>query len=353
MDDLMAGIGSPKGMNDINDLNELARQAEQEVQGISAAESHNTAVNASQQAMEHGSLRSSYGQQSTGYGAPQNSYGQQSAGYGAAPNSSAQRSTGYGAPQNSYGQQSTGYGAAPNSSVQRSTGYGAPQNSYGQQSTGYGNPQGGYGQRSAADSNNTPQYSPTPDFYASYDDTATMETDFMVLVKGALGAIIGALPGFFFIMMLARFGIIASICGTVLAAGTFFGYYIATKKSSFDLKKGGIVCIAVMVIAIFLAVRISWTYKLRDSLKMLKELSYSYIDESDLYNDSDKDNIDTSYKFLFGVDEPTYSNCSANFSKILTNLDLKGKFYGSLGENYLFCALGALWLFSKFGKKDY
>ena len=286
MDDLMEGIGSSGGMDDINDINELARQAEKALQ----------------------SDGSGYGQQPAGYGTPQNNYGQQPAGYG------------------------------------------SPQNSYGQQPAGYGSPQNNYGQRSAG-SYDTQQYSPTPDFYASYENSS--ETEFMTMVKGGIGAIIGAVPGFFFIMLLARFGIIASICGTVLAAGTFFGYYLATHKSGFDIKKCGIVCGAVMIIAIFVAVRMSWTFKLRDTLKLLKEFSYSYIDDSELYTEADKSNIDDGYKILFGMYEPTYSNCSANFSKILTNLDLKGKFAGSLAENYLFCGLGTLWLFSKFGKKDY
>ena len=308
MDDLMTGIGNSGGMDDIN---ELARQAEAALQPQN---------------------NSAQGQQAAGSG-------QRPAGYGAPQNNNVQRPAGYGAPQNDYGQ--------------RPAGYGAPQNDYGQRSAGYGAPQNNYGQRSM-DNSNTSSYSPTPDFAASYSDFDGGRTEFMTMVIGAVGAIIGALPGFFFIMVLARFGLIASICGTVLAAGTFFGYFLATRKSSFDLKRGGIICIAVMAIAIFLAVRISWTYKVRDALILLKDFSYSYIDESDEFSEDDKATVDSGYEFLFGLSgEPTYSNCSSNFSKILTNLDLKGKFYGSLGENYLFCALGALWLFSKFGKKNY
>ena len=304
MDDLMTGIGQSSGTNEMNDINEIARQAE------AAMQSHNN--------------NTIQGQQSTGYNASQNVYGQQP--------------TGYNASQNVYGQQPMGYNAS--------------QNGYGQQPTGFNNPQNSYGQRSV-DYSNTPQYSPTPDFGASYSEFENSDTEFMTIVKGAIGAIIGAIPGFFFIMGLARFGIIASICGTILAAGTFFGYYIATRKSSFDLKRGGIVCIAVMVIAIFFAVRSSWTFALRDTLKTVKNLTYSYMSDSDEYTDEDIDNIDTGYEFLFGHNEPTYSNCSSNFSRIITILGLRGKFIGSLVENYLFCALGAFWLFSKFGKKSF
>ena len=150
-----------------------------------------------------------------------------------------------------------------------------------QQSAVYSNAQSGYGQRSA-EHKGEPQYTPTPDFYAAYNDKLNNDTDFMVIVKGAIGALIGAIPGFFFIMMLARYGLIASICGTVLAAGVFFGYYLGTRKNTFDIKKCGIVCGAVMIIAVFAAVRASWTYKLRDSLKMAKSFSYSYMDMTDM-----------------------------------------------------------------------
>ena len=286
MDDLMAGIGGPDGMNDIN---ELAKQAEQALQPRS-----------------------------------NNVQSRQSAGYGNA--------------QNSYRQQPTGYRNA--------------QNSYGQQPAGYSDMQSGYGQRSA-EHKGEPQYTPTPDFYAAYNDKPNNDTDFMVIVKGALGALIGAIPGFFFIMMLARFGLIASICGTVLAAGVFFGYYLGTRKNRFDIKKCGIVCGAVMIIAIFVAVRASWTYKLRDSLKLAKSLSYSYLDLTDMTEAEVTEAMNSSYEFLIGDEDPTYSNCSANFHKLLAIFDLRGKFFGSLGENYLFCAMGALWLLSKFGKKDY
>ena len=314
MDDLMAGIGGPDGMNDIN---ELAKQAEQALQ----PRSNNVQ---SRQSAGYGNAQNSYGQQSTGYSSAQNSYGQQSAGYSNA--------------QSGYGQQSTGYSNA--------------QNGYGQQSADYGDTQSGYGQRSA-DHKGEPQYTPTPDFYAAYNDKPNNDTDFMVIVKGALGAMIGAIPGFFFIMMLARFGLIASICGTVLAAGVFFGYYLGTRKNRFDIKKCGIVCGAVMIIAIFIAVRASWTYKLRDSLKLAKSLSYSYMDMTDMTAAEVDEAMSSSYQFLIGDDDPTYSNCSVNFHKLLAILNLRGKFYGSLGENYLFCAIGALWLLSKFGKKDY
>ena len=54
------------------------------------------------------------------------------------------------------------------------------------------------------------EYRPTPDFYAMYDKHESSDTEFVTLVKGGLGAIIGAIPGFFFIMTLARFNRIIS-----------------------------------------------------------------------------------------------------------------------------------------------
>ena len=325
MDDLMTDIGGSKGMGDLNDLNELARQAENAT---------------GQQVTGYGTQHHTLNQKPTGYGSPQNSYGQSSP-------------IGYGSPQNSYGQSSpTGYGSPQNSYGQSSPiGYGSPQNSYGQSSpTGYGSPQNSYSH--GALSKGEPDYSPTPDFYAMYENSENTRSDFLDLLFGVFGALVGAIPGFLFILFLSRMGFIASVCGIILAAGTFFGYYVTTKKNGFEVKRGGIICTVIMVIAIFAAVRVSWTYKIRDALKealvLFKDDIYSYIDESSEYTEADRETIDTSFENIFDLDNITYSYCSENFSNLLKTYDLKGRFTASLLENYFFCALGALWLFSKF-----
>ena len=111
-------------------------------------------------------------------------------------------------------------------------------------------------------------------------------------------------------------------------------------------------CISVMVITVFLAVRMSWTYKLRDTLIAAKSYANSEIANNDMYEGVTESTVDDALYYMFGFSDPTYSNCSAHFSRILDHYDIKGKFAISVLENYLFCAMGGLWLFSKFGKKD-
>ncbi|SHM76493.1 hypothetical protein [Ruminococcus flavefaciens] len=214
--------------------------------------------------------------------------------------------------------------------------------------TGQGNAAEGYGQKKDTG------YKPAPDFYAMYNErNASSDTEFMLLVKGALGAMIGAIPGFFMIAIIARFGLIASICGALLAAGVFFGYYLATHKSGFNLKAGGITCIIVMIIAVYLAVRTSWVYELKDTLLEMKSLTSAYLGKSSSYEDGYKSGMNDVSRLVLGYEKPTYSNCSDCFGDLLSTLGKKGLFMASLAENYIFSAIGGVWIFSKFGKKSY
>ncbi len=392
MDDLMQSIGGPNGIGDLNSMKELAQQAAEEAEnaamqttgysnaqsgygqqstgysnaqsgygqqstGYSNAQSgygqQSTGYSDSQygygqQSTGYSNAQSGYGQQSTGYSNAQSGYGQQSTGYSNAQSGYGQQSTGYSDSQYGYGQQSTGYSSSQSGYGQQSTGYSDSQYGYGQQSTGYGNSQYGYGQRSTGYSDTS--YSPAPDFGASYGFDEPVR--FTSVLKGVIGAIIGAIPGFFLIAGLARLGFIASLCGAVLAGGVFFGYYIATKNDKAASKVMFISCISVMVITVFLAVRMSWTYKLRDTLIAAKSYANSEIANNDMYEGVTESTVDDALYYMFGFSDPTYSNCSAHFSRILDHYDIKGKFAISVLENYLFCAMGGLWLFSKFGKKD-
>ncbi|MCR5601636.1 MAG: hypothetical protein K6G33_12940 [Ruminococcus sp.] len=200
-------------------------------------------------------------------------------------------------------------------------------NSYGQQDSGYRE---------------------MPDFYAMSRANANSDTEFFTLFKGAIGAIIGAVPGFFMIMTLARSGLIGSICGVLLSAGVFFGYYIATHRSGFKLRTGGIICLIVMGVAVYLAVRTSWVHEVQIRLAEMSDIlgfdspkSSSYISK------------DVVYDLILGNIKPTYSLCSENFSELLSDLRMESSFKISLIENYFLCAVGSVWLFYKFGRKNY
>lgn len=283
MDDLMGGIGTPNGMDDINNMNALAQQAAQEAQN-SAMQASNTAVQMHNDAME-----------------------------------TAQQSSGYGNTQNSYGQQSTGYGNT--------------QNSYGQQSTGYSNAQ--YGQKSS----NYNSYDSRNGYPASdtvYNSFGAEESKLMPIVKGVLGAVLGAIPGIILIILVARMGFIASICGAVMAIGIFFGYSLLTKNSALEEKTGLIICAVVMIIGIYFAVRTSWCLEISSFLQKDMGIKPGEVDSEILY------------EFL-GIRDVTFSEISSEFGSLLEKCDSKGSFIKSLLENIAFAALGGFGTFAKFG----
>ena len=292
MDDLMTGIGVPNGMNDINNMNELAPQAEAAAQTAQdqAMQAHNTAVQ-----MQNDAMR-------------------------------AQQPTGYGSSQNSYGQQPTGYGSS--------------QNSYGQQSTGYGGSQSNYSDPYRSNSG----YDSTAASYA-YNDLGGSESMFVPILKAILGAAVGAIPGVILIIFVAKMGFIASICGAVMAIGVFAGYTFMTKDNEIDTKIGVVICAAIMLIGIYIAVRTSWVMNISDAMREAMSIGKSMLSDTEL-SDSD---INDLYRLIYGVDEPSFSECSSHFGDLLSRFGLKGKFILSFFENLGFAALGCFGTFAKFG----
>ncbi len=325
--------------------------------------------------------------QSTGYGAQQNGYGQQSApqptGYGAQQSGygqqSAPQSTGYGAQQNSYGQQSAPQPAKVNDMGyssddykydplrsnygQRSTPYGntspaQQQGGYGQQSGGYGSQQNGYGSQAAGYGTNQSGYS-SDDYkynpYKNYNSSESMvtravsnnDTEFMAAVKGGIGAIIGAIPGMLLMIMVARFGFIAAICGAAMAFCIFFGYRLMTRNSWVSTKVGIIICAVVMVLAVYFSVKISWTLAIQDAVEeaastMRSLLGSEYSGETSAFIK----------EVVGGNGEITFGNCWDNFGNILDMLNMNGRYLGSLAENYVFAAIGGIGTFMKFGRDN-
>ena len=370
--------------------------------GEKTSETAQPAAQSAPQSTGYGAQQNGYGQQSapqsTGYGAQQNSYGQQSApqstGYGAQQSGygqqSAPQSTGYGAQQNSYGQQSapqsTGYGAQQNgygqqsapqpakvndmgyssddykydplrsNYGQRSTSYGntssaQQQGGYGQQSGGYGSQAAGYGTNQSGYSSDDYKYNP----YKNYNSSESMvtravsnnDTEFMAAVKGGIGAIIGAIPGMLLMIMVARFGFIAAICGAAMAFCIFFGYRLMTRNSWVSTKVGIIICAVVMILAVYFSVKISWTLAIQDAVEeaasaMRSLLGSEYSGETSAFIK----------EVVGGNGEITFGNCWDNFGNILDMLNMNGRYLGSLAENYVFAAIGGIGTFMKFGRDN-
>ncbi len=330
-----------------------------------------SAQTAAPQSTGYGAQQSAYGQQSaqtaapqsTGYGAQQSAYGQQSAPQQPAPQPAKVNDMGYSSDdykydprRMNYGQRSNNYGTPPaQQPPQQSGGYGAQQNSYGQQG-GYAQQNSGYGQQSAGYGTNQSGYS-SDDYrynpYKNYNSTESMvmrssgggaDTDFTAVLKGILGAVIGAIPGMLLMILVARFGFIAALCGAAMAVCIFFGYKLMTKNSWLTAKTGLIICGLVMAVAVYFSVKISWTFAMVDAIEEAKELTKAF----DSYGISD-----SYYKTLLGGETvPTFGNCWDNFSDILSAVGAHGSYVASLLENYVFAAMGAIGTFIKFGREN-
>ena len=240
------------------------------------------------------------------------------------------------------------YGSSQNSNMQQPTGYSGAQSGYGQQSTGYSGAQSGYGQ---SVNNNSYGYNNSGSGYDtrsgySYSDTVTYNdfggsgSQLVPILKAALGAIVGAIPGVILVILVAKMGFVASLCGAVMAIGIFAGYTFMTKDGEIDTKIGLLICAIVMLIGIYLAVRTSWCLEiaslLQDQFGITKG-SLTSEESSILYE-------------ILGIRDISFSEISSEFSVLLEKCDAKGDFIGSLAENAVFAALGGIGTFAKFGK---
>lgn len=240
------------------------------------------------------------------------------------------------------------YGSSQNSNMQQPTGYSGAQSGYGQQSTGYSGAQSGYGQ---SVNNNSYGYNNSGSGYDtrsgySYSDTVTYNdfggsgSQLVPILKAALGAIVGAIPGVILVILVAKMGFVASLCGAVMAIGIFAGYTFMTKDGEIDTKIGLLICAIVMLIGIYLAVRTSWCLEiaslLQDQFGITKG-SLTSEESSILYE-------------ILGIRDTSFSEISSEFSVLLEKCDAKGDFIGSLAENAVFAALGGIGTFAKFGK---
>ncbi|MDE5737964.1 MAG: hypothetical protein K2H93_06340 [Oscillospiraceae bacterium] len=127
------------------------------------------------------------------------------------------------------------------------------------------------------------------------------------LKKGILGAVIGSIPGILLWILLGYIGFTASIVGFVIAFGILFGYNLLC--SDID-KTGMIICIIVLLIAIYIGEHMTWSIVVYKSLKEYSE-------------------------------EITLGDCIKNLSSILKLIEMKGDFIFSVVKGYLFGLLGA------------
>ncbi|MBQ9912585.1 MAG: hypothetical protein IJM49_06110 [Firmicutes bacterium] len=138
------------------------------------------------------------------------------------------------------------------------------------------------------------------------DNKEVQKTRKSDLVKGAVGALIGAFAGAVVYLLLYRIGFFAAISGMVMSVLALMLY--EKFGGCLDIK-GVICCIVILVLMVYFANRLSWAWDAYDALR-----DYGW----------------------------SFSECFRELGYIVTESDLTGSYYGSLGLGYLFTALGSV-----------
>ncbi len=180
------------------------------------------------------------------------------------------------------------------------------------------------------------------------------ESVVLELVKATLGAVVGALPGLILWILIGKVGFVAAICGSILAMGTIAGYTFMTKDNYFPQKYGVIICIAVIVIAVFMAEKVVWCWELSDQFKVSvtasKEAVYALGDAGGLTTEEMDQIFNESIREEFGFTEGTFGDFFSNFNRTIRYLGLSTRYYIDLLMSYGFAFLGGFSLFKKFAR---
>lgn len=284
-----------------------------------------------------------FGYGSTAYNAQQNNANSNSQfGYGETRTSNAYDNTGY-SNNNAYG--NSGYG---------NSGYN--NNSYG--NSGYGN--SGYGNNSYNNDSYSNRgydggFSASPAF-DGFGSSFERSAELMDYVKGVLGALIGALPGFLLFLVLGKFGIVAALSGGVLAIGMVAGFGFMTKGVSLSDKAPFIIYIVVGLVAVFMAEKIIYCSAIVEAIEKvvpnMQEMKNLYeLAESAGMSKSEVDELMLDeYKTQLGISKITFGEIFSNFGRCLKGLGMNGKFMLSFLESCFFAALGAVGFLKKTGR---
>ncbi|MBO4876648.1 MAG: hypothetical protein J5501_01435 [Ruminococcus sp.] len=177
------------------------------------------------------------------------------------------------------------------------------------------------------------------------------DSQFMELMKGILGAIVGCIPGFILWILVGRLGVLAAICGALLAGGAVGGYIFMTRDGFLEEKYCAFVCIGVCIVAIYLAQRIVFCWVLSDNFSLFRQtMIETYNAFSELTDQTPQEiekSVDDLFLEKFGFIEGKFSNFFFNFSKVKNALGLGGSFNFRLLESYLFGILGGIGIFKK------
>lgn len=194
--------------------------------------------------------------------------------------------------------------------------------------------------------------------YSGYDDLKLYpdESPLTTGIKGFVGAVVGAVPGILLWIILGKLGYIAVVCGILLAFGSAYGYNLMTKKGSLSPTVGIIICLGIVIVAVFMAEKIVWCWELTDAFNEQIPLWKAEIDSIIAgYGDTMSAlEVQTLFDELmleeYGFTEADFSACFYNFGDLLKKLDLKSDFTMSLVKSYICGAAGMGAAFKNFIK---
>lgn len=186
------------------------------------------------------------------------------------------------------------------------------------------------------------------------------ESKIITALKGLIGAVIGAIPGMLIWIILGKIGFVFSAVGILIGLGIIMGFAFFTKNADVPLWLMLVIFLGVFAVAMILSEKIVWTWELTDTFKEYlpiyrEDIIASAIAESDMTR-AEVESILTDELFTeiveenFGIKEGNFSECFSNFSTLLENLEMKGKYIASLAKSSLFGIIGGISVFAKMGK---
>ncbi|MDE6787885.1 MAG: hypothetical protein K2J47_01005 [Ruminococcus sp.] len=187
------------------------------------------------------------------------------------------------------------------------------------------------------------------------------ESKVITALKGLLGAIIGAVPGMLIWIILGKIGFVFSAVGILIGLGIIMGFAFFTKNADVPLWIMFVIFFGVFAVAMILSEKIVWTWELASTFKeylpvFREDIIAGAIAEDSTLTRTEVENILTDELFTeiieenFGIKEGTFGECFSNFSTLLENLDMKGKYIASLAKSSLFGIIGGIGIFAKMGK---
>jgi hypothetical protein len=179
-----------------------------------------------------------------------------------------------------------------------------------------------------------------------------------IFLYGLLGAFLGALPGMTVWIVLGIFGIRAMILGFFLAAGTVWGYGRMIRKYSLWKGWGILICTFIMLITVYLAQKITWTWGISEAFERTADYAEHQVmtvareHGKEVSESAVRDTVEAMNKDKFGFTKGNFVNCYTHFYTLLDFFSLKKDFISALIQSYISAALGASSLLKNLVRKQ-